>query len=86
MGAAPSWSPAPAVSVAMVPDAAPQACRAADSRLDGAVQGLRAWMSAQALRRESADAPERTAMVRDDPAAAVAGHVMAAYLDVAPLA
>ena len=55
-----------------------------DQRLDGADRGFRAWLNAQALRREAAEATDQAAMARDDPAAVVAGHVLAAYLDAVP--
>ena len=78
MGAAPSQAPAPQ---AVAPDATPQVSRAADSRLDGADRGLRAWMNAQALHKEAMEAPGRATMARDDPAAVVASHVLATCLD-----
>ena len=66
-----------------MPSEAPRAERVVDPRLEGAERGFRAWLNAQAWRREPAGAAS-AAMVRDDPAAVVASHVLVAYLDAAP--
>ena len=66
-----------------MPSEAPRAERAVDPRLEGAERGFWAWLNVQAWRREPVDAVN-AAMLRDDLAAVVASHVLAAYLDVAP--
>ena len=81
----PPRCPRGAVAAApVVPHAAPPAARPLDPRLEGADLGLRAWLSAQARRGDASGTTEQPPMVRDDPAAMVAGHVLATYLDTAP--
>ena len=81
----PPRCPRGAVTAApVVPRAAPPAARPLDPRLEGADLGLRAWLSAQARRGDASGTTEQPPMVRDDPAAMVAGHVLAAYLDAVP--
>ena len=81
----PRWPLEAPPLLAAAPRVIPQVARVVDPRLEGADRGLRAWLNAQAIRGDASDAAERAPMVRDDPAAMVASHVLAAYLDAVPL-